>query len=105
MSSAATGAWSRMPTAVRPVPIDATATAHGMPSGTSWRLATAASACSAYPPLARPRCATTRLVSHDGSTPAPIASMRPATSRPGVIGSCNGWCTALVKPVRSEVSR
>jgi hypothetical protein len=47
-----------------------------------------ATALSAYPPLASPRWATTRRPIHDSSTPAPIASMTPATSRPGTIGSC-----------------
>ena len=46
---------------VRPVPIMATAASSLTPSGMGWRAANPVTASSAYPPLAMPRWATTRV--------------------------------------------
>jgi hypothetical protein len=93
-----------MPTAVRPVPIMATAASAPSASGISCRDVSAATAREAYPPLAQPRCATTRLPVQPGSTPGPVAATVPATSRPGVIGSSGGGNGPPVVPDRIAVS-
>jgi hypothetical protein len=73
--------------AVRPVPIIVTAASSDSPSGMACSDSTFATACSAQPPPACPRCTTTRWPSQLGSTTWPNAVTTPVTSRPGIIGS------------------
>lgn len=85
--SGPSGVNPRMPRAVRPVPIMATAPAASSPSGISWSRSASVTVSSAYPPGAMPMWATTRLPSQAVSVPPPTDSTVPATSRPGTVGS------------------
>ncbi len=77
-----------MPTAVRPVPIMASASGAVTWSGMRCSASTGTTARRAYPPPSRvaPRWAATRRPRHAASTPGPTTSTTPATSRPGIVG-------------------